>query len=142
MPFTQVIISIICPKHGPWHMIAVDPLLPLLPPPPPPPVLLLPPPPLPLLLLLLLLPPLPLLLPPLPLPLPPLPLLLPLLLTLMPIDWRHPFITCHATFSFFNRVSICIFIFQMYIYLESNTCAKRQRTAIRRGQTIDHSLLL
>ena len=84
MPFTQVIISIICPKHGPWHMIAVDPLLPLLLPP-----------------LLRLLPPLPLLLPPLPLPLAPLPL------TLMPIAWRHPFITCHATFSFFSRVPIC-----------------------------------
>jgi hypothetical protein len=71
MPFTQFIISIICPKHGPWHMLAVDPLL----------LLLLPPPPLPLLL-------------------PP----LPLLLTLLPIAWRHPFITCHATFSFFSRV--------------------------------------
>jgi hypothetical protein len=132
MPFTQVIISIICPKHGPWHMIAVDPLLPLLLPPLPPLLLLPPPLPLPLLppppLLLLLLPPLPLLLPPLPLPLAPLPL------TLMPIAWRHPFITCHATFSFFSRVSICIFLFQMYIYLvDSNTCAKRQRKAVRKG---------
>jgi hypothetical protein len=68
MPFTQVIINIMCPKHGRWHM-----MLPLFVPDPAadgpgaganagaPAVLVAP---------------------------------LPLLVMLMPIDWRHPFITC------------------------------------------------
>jgi hypothetical protein len=120
MPFTQFIISIICPKHGPWHMLAVDPPLPLLLPLPLPPL----PVPLPPLLLPLPLPPLPV---PLPLALlfPPPPLLLPL--TLMPIAWRHPFITYQATLFFLQQCPIAFFFFCSCLFIRSIVQAGKEK---------------